>query len=103
MSVKGLTREERDELLHKKRIRAFYIISAIQLLLIGANAVLAALKLGMLSFITLLVFFVLFIGFTKGLNAISEEGHEEAKKLKAIRLVLLALYVISFIVAFFST
>ena len=101
MAVKGYTREQMKEVMHKRRIRAFYIVITLMALLAVLNVVFTLVSIGALAFATLLIFLFLFVIYVRGVDALDEEGHNP-KVFKLIKWILLIVFIITFTIAVLS-
>lgn len=98
MAVKGYTREEMEQVKHKRRIRTFYIVLSALLFLSALNVVFAFLKIGVLGFVTLLIFLFLFVIFVRGIDALDEEGHNTVK-FRRYKTLALIIFIFTFAMA----
>ncbi len=101
MAVKGYTREQMQEVMHKRRIRTFYIVIALMALLSVLNVVFTLVGIGALAFVTLLIFLFLFVIYVRGVDALDEEGHNP-KQFKLLKWILLLVFVVTFALAVLS-
>ena len=103
MAVKGYTNSELAQKKREKLVKITVLIGMLHLLLTLINVVLAVTNLGIASFVTVVIYIVLFGIYIRGADMLSDEGYEKSRRLKAFKYISVVLYFLSFSVAMFSS
>ncbi len=99
MAIKGYTDSEKAQKNQEKLARITMLVGTTHLLLMGVNIVLAVLGLGVIAFITVVVYIVLYGIYVRGADMLAGEGYAKAKYFTVFKYISIVGYALTFLAA----